>query len=131
MRARTIVTRALCLLLVSAGTLPAFAGTGTSRARGGQTVLDFCVSIRFTPTAAQLDAIRRVFTDGNVILADATDGQFEFGDIDLVSNSGASREAEVWILPTSGRAFATFGLYGTPGEHITVYFPDNFSQTPA
>lgn len=131
MNIKTRITCFASLFIVSGWTLPALAGNGTTRDRGGQTVLDFCVSIRFTPTAAQLEAIRRVFTDGNVILADATDGQFEFGEIDLVANSGASREAEVWILPEAGRAFATFGRYGTPGEHITLYFPSNFSQSPA
>lgn len=131
MRPQVTLARASVLFFGLVSALPVFAGTGRSRARGSQTVLDFCVSIRFTPTAAELDDIRRAFTDANGIFADATDGQFEFGDIDLVANSGASRESEVWILPTAGRAFATYGLFGTPGEHITLYFPSNFQQSPA
>jgi hypothetical protein len=94
-------------------------------------LLDFCVSLRFTASQAQIDNIAQVFTEASNVLADATDGQFAFGNIDIVNNSGASLQAEVWILKCPGRAYATCGLYGTPGEHIVLYEPSNFLGIPA
>ena len=111
---------------------PCYAGTGkVIEFSAVDKQLDFCVSIRFTATNAQINNIQRAFTDANEVLADATDGQYKFNQIDIVNNSGASRQAEVWILPGTGGAYATCGLYGTPGEHIVMYYDSNFVGNPA
>ena len=109
----------------------ALGGTGRIRASGGVNHVDFCVSIRFQATAAEIANIQRAFTDGSAVLADATDGQFRFGHVDIVNDSRASRQAEVWIINGTGRAFATCGSFGTPGTHITMYYNSNFVGAPA
>jgi hypothetical protein len=117
--------------LLLASSVETEAGTGRLRNPGsGPRLLDFCVSVRFQATASELENIQRAFTDANVVLADATDGQCAFGHVDLVNDSGASREAEVWILPLEGRAYATSGLFGTPGEHVTLYYESNLVALP-
>jgi uncharacterized protein YegL len=109
---------------------PSFAGTGKIRTAGAKRLLDFCVSVRFDATQQQLTNIERAFADANVVLADATDGQFEFGKVSIINGSMGSREADVFVLEPEGRAYATCGLYGTPGEHITFYYPSNFVANP-
>lgn len=120
-----------CSILVGLLPTDTTAGTGTIREQGGVKYADFCVSIRFNASTAEIDKIKQAFTGGNAVLADATDGQFAFGKVDIVNNSGASNEADVWILENSGRAFATCGSYGTPGTHITMYYPSNFGGSDA
>lgn len=107
-----------------------YGGTGRTRVEGGVTIFDFCVSMRFSATTAQIDNVKRAIEDGNEILMDATDGRARFGHVHIVNNSGASRESELWVLPDSGRAFATFGEFGVAGTHITMYYPSNFTGTP-
>ena len=111
---------------------PCYAGTGNIiEISPTEKVLEFCVSIQFEATADQINAIRETFSDGNKVLADATDGQFRFGRVDIVNNFGGGRQAEVWILPGVAGAYATCGLYGTPGEHIIMYYDSNFKGNEA
>ncbi|HWJ94944.1 MAG TPA: hypothetical protein VNT33_09495, partial [Telluria sp.] len=115
-----------CVVLLSAsfGAVPeAWAGTGTFS--GGK--YNFCVSVRFNATPAQLANIRAAFTRGSQVLADATDGQHRFGRIRLVNDSGGSQQAEYWVHPNAGRAVATYGKYAVPGEHVNMYYPSNFT----
>ena len=98
-----------------------YAGTGAFN--NGK--FNFRVSVRFNATQAQLDAIRQRFERANQFLADATDGQHQFGAIAIVNNSGASDEAEFWINPGTGRAEA--GTYGQRRSHVQIYMISNFS----
>jgi hypothetical protein len=128
--------RTAARLALSAGALfllnlPASAGTGRVRTSGGGQVLDFCVSVRFAASSSELANIQRALTDAGAVLADATDGQYSFGTIDIVTGSGAGLEAEIWIKPEAGSAYATCGSYGVPGDHITLYYPTNCTGTPA
>ena len=88
--------------------------------------MEFCASIRLEATEGQIANIERAFSEGSGVLADATDGQFRFGRVDIVNNSGASRQAEVWILPGTGGAYAPEGEYGKPGEHIVFFYDQNY-----
>src|SRR3712207_6651989 len=81
-------------------------------------MFDFCVSVRFNATDAQLEQIRTAFQNASQVLADATDGQHRFGTITIVNNSGASQTAEYWVNAGAGRAYATYGKYGFRGEHV-------------
>ena len=98
--------RVLLAAAALACAVPAFAGTGRVRASGGGQVLDFCVSVRFAATPAELANIQRALTDAGEVLADATDGQYAFGRVDIVTDSGAGLEAEVWIKSEAGSAYA-------------------------
>jgi hypothetical protein len=100
----------------------AYAGNGTFK--NGE--FNFCVSVRFNATDAQLQQIRTAFQNGSQILSDATDGQHRFGEIAIVNNSGASESADYWVNAGPGRAYATFGQYGVRGEHVMLYFDSNF-----
>src|SRR5262245_6799208 len=55
-------------------------GSGTVTTLLGIHYLNFCVSIQFSATSAQITNIQRALTRGNVIFSDATDGQYRFGD---------------------------------------------------
>lgn len=104
---------------------PAFAGTGAFKS--GK--FNYCVSVRFNATEAQLQRIRQAFSRANEYLADATDGQHQFGTISIVNNSGAGDQAEFWINPTDpsdSRANASGGGYGFRHRHVNLYFPSNF-----
>ena len=89
-------------------------------------VFDFCVSVRFDATDEQIEKIKTAFQNGSQILSDATDGQHRFGTITIVNDSGASQTAEYWVNSGGGRAYATYGQYGVRGEHVNLYFDDNF-----
>ena len=104
--------------------VPAVAYAGNGTFRNGE--FNFCVSVRFNATDAQLQQIRTAFQNGSQILSDATDGQHRFGEIAIVNNSGASESADYWVNAGSGRAYATFGQYGVRGEHVMLYFDSNF-----
>lgn len=104
--------------------VPAVAYAGNGTFRNGE--FNFCVSVRFNATDAQLQQIRTAFQNGSQILSDATDGQHRFGEITIVNNSGASESADYWVNSGSGRAYATFGRYGVRGEHVMLYFDSNF-----
>jgi hypothetical protein len=101
------------LLLLTVGVfavivaLPAVAYAGNGTLRNGQ--YNFCVSVRFNATAAQLQQIRDAFQNASQIFADATDGQQRFGTVTIVNDSGASDSAEYWVNPGAGRAYATYG----------------------
>ncbi|HKP37651.1 MAG TPA: carbohydrate-binding protein [Pyrinomonadaceae bacterium] len=102
---------------------PAAARAGTGTFRNGK--FNFCVSVRFNATAEQLQRIREVFSVANQILADATDGQHQFGTISIINNSGASDQAEFWIHPEGIRANAS-GSYGARGQHVNLSYPREF-----
>jgi len=120
----------LALLLANAPLIsPPQAEAGTGNFTGGD--FNFCASVRFNATPAQLDQIKAAFRDGSQVLADATDGQHKFGTISIVNNSGASTSSEYWVNAGSGRAYATQGQYGVRGQHINMYFNSNFqNQNP-
>jgi hypothetical protein len=101
---------------------PAMAGNGSFDSGN----FNFCVSVRFNASNAQLQQIRTAFQNGSDVLADATDGQHRFGKITIVNDSGASQSSEYWVNPGTGRAFATFGRYGNRGEHVNMYIGSNF-----
>ncbi|MGC2234928.1 MAG: VWA domain-containing protein [Pyrinomonadaceae bacterium] len=116
-------------ILFTAALLAVIALSGNARAGNGtfkNGVYDFCISVRFNATPAQLQRIREVFEEGNKVFADALDGQQRFGTIHIVNNSGASQTAEYWINQGRGRAFATYGKYGVRGEHINLFFASDF-----
>ena len=122
------VTGAMVLgLVLLLGATPATAGNGTF----DNGVYDFCVSVRFDATAAELTQIRTAFENASQIFADATDGQQRFGTITLVNDSGASQSADYWVHAGNGRANATLGRYGERGQHVNLYFQDNFQGIPA
>jgi Mg-chelatase subunit ChlD len=110
------------LLFIVALPEAGFAGNGTFK--DGK--FNFCVSVRFNATDAQLAQIRTAFQNASQVLADATDGQHRFGTVTIVNNSGASQSAEYWVNAGSGRAYATFGKFGIRGEHVNLYFASNF-----
>ncbi|MGH9753919.1 MAG: VWA domain-containing protein, partial [Blastocatellia bacterium] len=89
-------------------------------------VYNFCVSVRFNATPAQLAQIRTAFENASQILADATNGQQRFGAITIVNDSGASQSADYWVNSGTGRAYATIGKYGVRGEHVNLFFASNF-----
>ncbi len=100
----------------------ALAGNGTFN--GG--TYNFCVSVRFNATPQELQQIRTALANGSQTFADATDGQQRFGTVTIVNDSGASQSSEYWVHPGNGRAYATLGRYGVRGEHINLFFLDNF-----
>jgi uncharacterized repeat protein (TIGR01451 family) len=112
-----LIVCAVCLL-------PTVARAGNGTFRNGE--FNFCVSVRFNATAAQLQQIRTAFQNASQILSDATDGQHRFGSIAIVNNSGASESAEYWVNADTGRAYATQGRYGVRGEHVMLYFQSDF-----
>lgn len=89
---------------------------------------NFSVAVLFNANTTQLDAIRDRFQRGSQVLADATDNQHRFGTVTILNNAGtaARGRADYWIFPNEGRAVATYGLYGLPGAHVSMYFPSNF-----
>ena len=99
-----------------------YAGNATFEAGA----FNFCVSVRFNATAAQLAQIRTAFQNGSDVLLDATDGQHRFGRITIVNDSGASQSAEYWVNAGAGRAYATVARYGFRGEHVNLFFDSNF-----
>ncbi len=114
-----------CAVLV--GT--AVGGTGTMRQVGpNEWVLDFCVSMQFNATGAQLQKVREAFELGSPILYDATDGQVRFGRISIFNNSQGGPDADVWIHPGMGGAFATYGQYGDYEQHITLWYGSNIDS---
>lgn len=88
---------------------------------------NFCVSVRFDATEAQLTQIRTAFQNASQILADATDGQHRFGTITIINDSGGTQAAEYFVHSGDGRAYATQGKYGVRGEHVNLYFNSNFT----
>lgn len=107
------------------------AGTGTFK--DGK--FNFCVSVRFDATPAELQLIRDTFARASQYLADATDGQHQFGTVSIVNNSGAGDQAEFWIRRTAtvgqpdNSANATGGKYGYRHFHVNLFYPTNFSAT--
>ena len=100
------------------------AQAGNGRFKDG--AFDFCVSVRFNATPAELQQIRVAFQNGSQILSDATDGQHRFGKVTLINNSGASQSADYWVHAGEGRAYATQGLYGVRGQHVNMFFDSDF-----
>ena len=120
---RFLVSTAIIILTIIVMPGAAYAGSGTFK----DGVFDFCVSVRFNATPAQLNAIKERFEQASQVMADATNGQHRFGTVIIVNNKGASSEAAFWIHPEAGRAYATDGLYGVRGQHVNMWFPSNFT----
>ncbi len=113
----------LTLLTLIVTTVPkVYAGNGTFK--NGE--FNFCASVRFNASPAQINQIKTAFQNGSDVLLDATDGQHRFGKVTIVNNSGASQTAEHWINAGGGRAYATYGQYGRRGQHTNLYFESNF-----
>ena len=88
------VTILFMALIIVAGR--ASAGTGKFEPDGnGGGKFNFCVSVRFNATSAQLQIIKNAFETGSQILADATDGHHQFGAPTKHSSSGAGQSVEV------------------------------------
>jgi von Willebrand factor type A domain len=102
-----------------------YAGSGTFE----NGVHNFCVSVRFDASAADIQKIKTAFQNGSQVLDDATDGQHRFGKVRIVNNSGASVASEYWVNSGSGRAYATLGKYGVRGEHVNLFFNNNFQSS--
>src|SRR5688500_12297967 len=100
--------------------LPQTAYAGNGRFKDGK--FNFCVSVRFNASPAQLQRYREVFQQASAILHDATDGAHQFGAITIVNNSGASEAADVWIKPGEGTAYSPDGVnFGVWGQHIIMF----------
>jgi len=95
----------------------------------GNGAFNFCASVRFNATPAQLALIRTGFQNGSDVLLDATDNQHRFGTIWLVNNSGASATAEYWVNPGLGRANAWLNQYGFRGWFVNLYYNSDFQAT--
>lgn len=121
----TGVWLAILVLVIFSLPTPASAGNGTFDSG----VYDFCVSVRFNATAAELAQIETAFEKASQIFADATDDQQRFGKITIVNDSGASQSADYWVHAGAGRAQATLGRYGERGQHVNLYFDSNFQAT--
>jgi len=113
------------ILLLTISNKIVYAGNGTFS--GGDH--NFCVSVRFNASAADLTKIKTAFQNGSQILADATDGQHKFGTVTIVNDSGASQSSEYWVNPGTGRAYATLGKYGMRGEHVMMYINSDFQAS--
>jgi hypothetical protein len=123
----TKVSILVIVMIFAVGT--ASAGTGKFEPDGnGGGKFNFCVSVRFNATETQLQIIRKAFEDGSQVLADATDGHHRFGTINIVNNSGASEEAEFWVLASGGRPVGTYEQFGKKGQHILL--PGLLIQVP-
>ena len=122
---RFFVSLMVLLAIVLATNPPIHAGNGTFQSGA----FNFCVSVRFNATAAQLGQIRTALQNGSDVLLDATDGQHRFGQITIVNDSGASQSSEYWVNSGSGRAYATFGRYGFRGEHVNLFFDSDFQAS--
>lgn len=125
-----LIRRALWTISLAGATATGAFGTSGVEAGNGtfqSGEFNFCVSVRFNASAAQLASIRTGFQNGSQILADATDDQHRFGTITIVNDSGAAQSAEYWVNQGGGRAYATQGKYGSRGEHVNLFFSDNFN----
>ncbi|MCP3915640.1 MAG: VWA domain-containing protein [bacterium] len=110
------------VLTASATAIVAFGGNGTFD--NGE--FNFCVSVRFNATQAQLDRIKARFTSASQIVADMTDGQHKFGTVTIVNDSGASQTAEFWIHAGQGGANAPLDGYGVRGKHVNMFYDRHF-----
>ncbi len=121
---KTLVLSAIVVFAVLALSQTAYAGNG--KFKNGK--FDFCVSVRFNATPAQLDRIKSVFDLASFILFDATDGNHQFGTITIVNNSGAGTAADFWIHPGSGNAYSSLNLFGFWGQHATLFYDSDFAD---
>lgn len=118
---------AIAVTICSIVALPEAAKAGNGTFDAGE--FNYCASVRFNASAAQLSQIRTAFQNGSQVLADATDGQQRFGTITIVNDSGASQSAEYWVNAGAGRAYATLGKYGNRGQHVNLYFDSDFQAS--
>lgn len=125
MRSRRGMTFWFFVVLSAFLLMPVSAWAGNGNLRNGD--YNYCVSVRFNATAAQLASIRAAFQNASSIFADATDGQQRFGTIKIVNDSGASDTAEYWVNSGAGRAYATLGEYGVRGQHVNLFMASNFN----
>ena len=94
-------------------------GSGTFDAATG--TFDFCVSLRFNASDAEIALIKSAFQTGSDVLADATDGQHRFGQVSIMNNSGGGAAADFWIFKQDGRPNAPLRGYGARGLHSNLY----------
>jgi uncharacterized repeat protein (TIGR01451 family) len=125
---RILFHLASALLLTVFCSTPALAGSGTFTS--GR--FNFCVSVRFKATDAELQIIRAGFNKASQVLADATDGQHRFGTVVIVNGTadgvgGASQTAEFWVNKGPGRANAN-SRFGIRGEHVNLFFGTDFTS---
>ena len=125
--ARTVGGYLRSLLMLLAFTLllqaTAYAGKGTFRKTGPTTgVFDFCVSLTFQADDTQLNKIKAVLQRASDVLADATEGQHRFGNVNIVNNGGALDGAEILIHPGPGSAYTTQPAYGGWRNAINLYY---------
>ncbi len=111
------------ILTVTYTSATTYAGNGNFK--NGK--FNFCVSVRFNASEPELQRIRQGFQAANEVLADVTDGQHGFGLINIINNSGASEEAEFWILPGTGRTNLS-GRYGRRYGHASLLTFNTSSQ---
>ena len=107
-----------------------YAGNGSFSSATGEH--NFCVSVQFNATPAEIQEIQDAFEKASQIVADATDDQHRFGTVTIVNNSGAPQSSEYQIhkdgAPPAGPD-ASEGLYGVRGAHVNLFHPSNFSST--
>ncbi|MEY2745725.1 MAG: hypothetical protein RL112_767 [Planctomycetota bacterium] len=120
--------RAAFAILVALSSVHASAGDGKWRVDGAARRFDFCVSLRWDATPAEVAIVQYGLLKANFRLADATDGACTLGRIGIANNKAFGREAEVWVHPGHGRAHATLDGYGKPKLHANLYFNSNFLE---
>ncbi|GAQ79116.1 calcium-activated chloride channel family member 4 [Klebsormidium nitens] len=89
----------------------------------------FCVAVRFDASPDVITRIKSVFTAASQVFNDATDGQQRFGTIKIVPNLLESDDAEFYIHQEEGRADAPPDGYGVRGQHVNLYYPDDFAAS--
>ncbi len=100
--------------------LPAQAGDGTLDKKTG--VLNFRVSIEFTPIDEELNIIKARFKQADAIFSDAMDGQLHFGKITLITNGTSSKsDPEIRIYNEAGRSNSPADRYTARGTYAKLY----------
>ena len=113
------------VILFSVFVAPAYAGAGRLNPNGR---MDFEAHFRFPPTTQQLQDTRNAIRQAGELICDATDGQVRFQNVRLTGGAAAEDQGDIWILPQTGRSFASFFIdgssLGTLGHHITLFSDD-------
>ena len=133
---RTVYRYFRSLLMLLAFTLllqtTAYAGKGTFRKTGPTTgVFDFCVSIMFQANDDQLNKIKIYLQRASDVLAEATEGQHRFGNVNIVNNGGALDEAEILIHPGLGTGMTQQPGYGFLRYPIHLFRSSLINSTSA
>lgn len=130
---------AAALLGCTLAILPASrALAGDGRINNDNTI-DLKVSVRFAPTALDLQLIRDHFTEASRILWDATDSQVRIGRVTIGGGTGSGVNedaADVWIMGVEGRSFANLSgigignTDGINGRKVTAFLPSLLNGSP-